>query len=345
MPQRHLILIFFLWLVWVKQSIIFNSILFLHYVTCSQGQHWHAGWKLVPSTSLHPLVVSISSTLLKPALLLPLLGLLKRFLLEMLCCAFPRLSCGWLSPAWQKLSAGSWAGCLNLHKDAPCSPSWIHSWSWADHGPFGNVFPPALAQVPSCFKGLLSTPAVFKIYLAAPSSFTSRLQCCVVQHECPQNTQISRKKLEEEEISNLFAGDEIFPYPAWPPCSLFLLSFFFLSWKASPFLPKLSVPRQLSQPHILTAERMAVLKSLSFVPRLPLSAFHVLLNLGNATLSLSSPAVTSFWGHSANPALPGEVRVGISCCTGNSSYSWSSLALPGAPVLGVVAAFWGIFIL
>lgn len=243
---------------------------------------------------------------------------------------------------WVQLGR-SWVPVPEL--DAPCSLSWIHSWSWADRGPFGNVFPPALAQVPSCFKGLLSTPAVFKIYLAASSSFTSRLQCCVVQHECPQNTQISRKKLEEEEISNLFAGDEIFPYPAWPPCSLFLLSFFFLSWKASPFLPKLSVPPQLSQPHILTAERMAVLKSLSFVPRLPLSAFHVLLSLGNATLSLSSPAVTSFWGYSANPALPGEVRVGISCCTGNSSYSWSSLALPGAPVLGVVAAFWGIFIL
>lgn len=69
----------------------------------------------------------------------------------------------------------------------------------------------------------------------------------------------------------------------------------------------------------------------------------MLLSLGSATLSLPSPAVTSSSGHSANLALPREVHVGISCSTGNSSYSWSSLPLPGAPVLGVVTAFWGIF--
>lgn len=199
-------------------------------------------------------------------------------------------------------------------------------------------FPPALR---ACFQLLQCLRFIWQLLPALPADFSAVLSSM----SAPKILRYPEKKLEEEEISNLFAGDEIFPYPAWPPCSLFLLSFFFLSWKASPFLPKLSVPRQLSQPHILTAERMAVLKSLSFVLRLPLSAFHVLLSLGNATLSLSSPAVTSFWGHSANPALPGEVRVGISCCTGNSSYSWSSLALPGAPVLGAVAAFWGIFIL
>lgn len=187
-------------------------------------------------------------------------------------------------------------------------------------------------QIPSWCKALLPAPAVFKISLATPSSSTSRLQCCVVQHERPQNTQISRKKLEEEEISNLFAGDEIFPYSALTSLQSFPL-FYFFSWKASPFLPELSVPRQLSQPRIWAAQRMAVLKSLSFV-------FHVFLSLGSPTLQ---PAVTSSSGHSANPALPREVCGGISCCSGNSSYSSNSLPLLGAPVFGSCCCILGDF--
>lgn len=128
----------------------------------------------------------------------------------------------------------------------------------------------------------------------------------------------------------------------WPPCSLF---FYFFIWKASSFLPNLSVTCQLSQSRILTAEIVAALKSLPFIPRLARSDFLMLLSLGNATISRSSRPVPSFSGRSANNALPREVRVGISCCTGSSSYFWSSFALPGAPVLGVAAIFWGILIL
>lgn len=51
------------------------------------------------------------------------------------------------------------------------------------------------------------------------------------------------------------------------------------------------------------------MKSLVFIQRLPVSDFCVLLSLGNATLSPSSLAVTSFAGRSANTALPREVRV------------------------------------
>lgn len=333
MPQRHLILIFFLWLIWVKQSIIFNSILFLHYVTCSQGQHWHAGWKLVPSTSLHPLVVSISSTLLKAALLLPLLGLFEKISLEMLCCAFPRFSCGWLCPAWQKSSAGSWAGCLNLHEDVPCSPCWIHSWSWADQGPFGKIFVPTFKSPPGvrpCFQLLQCLRFLWQLLPAPPADFSAVLSSMSV----PKILKYPEKswKRKKSQISNLFAGDEIFPYSALTSLQSFPL-FYFFSWKASPFLPELSVPRQLSQPRIWAAQRMAVLKSLSF-------AFHVFLSLGSPTLQ---PAVTSSSGHSANPALPREVCGGISCCSGNSSYSSNSLPLLGAPVFGSCCCILGDF--
>lgn len=67
--------------------------------------------------------------------------------------------------------------------------------------------------------------------------------------------------------------------------------------------------RQLSQPRILTAEITAVLKSQDSIWRLPISDFCMLLSLGNAVLSPSSLAVTSFAGRLANTALPREVCV------------------------------------
>lgn len=52
-----------------------------------------------------------------------------------------------------------------------------------------------------------------------------------------------------------------------------------------------------------------MLKSLGSIWRLPISDFCVLLSLGNALLSPSSLAVTSFMSRPANTALPREVRV------------------------------------
>lgn len=326
MPQSHFVLIFFLWLIWVKQSIIFNSVLFLHYVTCSWGQHWHAGWKIVPSISLHPLVVSISSTLLKAALLLPLLGLSKSFLLEMLCCTFPRLGCGWLCPAWQEVVC--WFLSWVFKSSQRCSMfsllgSQVElSWLWTPRKAF---FPSTLAQILSWCKALLPAPAVFNIYLAAPSSFTSRLCYPAL---VPQNTQISRKKKSGR-------GRNLKSLCWWwnlsilcPDLLAVFSSFFFPSWKASPFLPG------LSQPQIGTAERMAVLKSLSFTPRLPLSVFHVLLSLGSATLSLLSPP----------PPPPPRVTRPILLCPGRCVLAFppaqETLLIPQPLCLSQELQFW-----
>lgn len=338
MPQSHFVLIFFLWLIWVKQSIIFNSVLFLHYVTCSRGQHWHAGWKIVPSTSLHPLVVSISSTLLKAALLLPLLGLLKSFLLEMLCCTFPRLGCGWLCPAWQEVVC--WFLSWVFKSSQRCSMfsllgSQVElSWLWTPRKAF---FPSTLAQILSWCKALLPAPAVFNIYLAAPSSFTSRLCYPAL---VPQNTQISRKKKiwkrKKPQISLLVMKS--FHTLPWPPCSLFLL--FFSVLESISFSAWAVTAPDWNCWENGCAEKPELHPEAAPVCISCVAKFRKCHAQPSVTSSSSSSS-----GRPANPALPREVRAGISPCTGNSSYSSTSLPLPGAPVLGAAAAFWGIFIL